>query len=119
MFGAGLDGRGDGGRVRAGGADGGDDLGAAVAGHSSALLGRHATGGADDQDGAEIVDVGEGRAGDDQVAEGGEQAVAVVVGKARPRVDAACARPGKCVGLTIAPALSSVPSMPSVSPASA
>src|SRR3546814_15962736 len=41
-----------------------------------------------DQDGAEVVDVGEGGAGDNQVAEPGEKAVAVVVRQQRLGVEA-------------------------------
>jgi hypothetical protein len=73
-----------------------------------------------DQDGAEVVDVGARRAGEDEVAERGEEAVAVVVGQERARrrrPKRRGARQG--VGASIAPALSSVPSMPSVSPARA
>ena len=42
---------------------------------------------AGDQDGAEIVDVGQGRSGDDLVAQRLEEAVAVVVGEARAWVE--------------------------------
>ena len=81
--------------ARAGGADGGDDLGAQSRGMVRPW--RHATGRAGDQDGAEIVDVGEGRSAIISLAQSVEQAVAVVVGKARARVDAECARLGQGV----------------------
>jgi len=40
-----------------------------------------------DQDRTKIVDVGHRRAGDDEVAEGGEDGIGVVVVEARPRVE--------------------------------
>ena len=101
-------------------AERGDDLGAALTAHVLFLLARwrpwrrH-------QDGAEIVDIGQGRPGHDEIAERREKAVAVIVGqrlradRCRPR----CGPRDACPGYTIAPALSSVPSMPSVSQASA
>ena len=51
-----------------------------------------------DEDGAEIVYVGQGRSGDDLVAESFEEAVAVIVGKARLGVDPSLGCAGQCVG---------------------
>jgi hypothetical protein len=45
--------------------------------------------GCEDQDGAEVVDVGQGRAGDELAAERREEAVPVVVGQACLSVDLA------------------------------
>jgi hypothetical protein len=67
----------------------------------------------------EVVDVGEGRPRHHQVAEGAEEAVGVVCRRAwraaRARAPRARAR---VLGVTKAPAFSSLPSMPSVSAAS-
>ena len=80
-------------------AEGGDDLGVAVTAHvyvaacTAALSWR-----SEDEDGAEVVDVGQGRAGDDLVAQRLEEAVAVVVGQARLGVDPARGGAGQGVG---------------------
>ena len=72
------------------------------------------------QDGAEVVDVGAGRAGHEQVADGVEGGPGVVAGEQRAWVDAGGAACGLAVPPSAkAPALSSEPSMPSVSAASA
>ena len=73
-----------------------------------------------DQDGAEIVDVGQRRPGDDRVAERLEEAVAVVGVQARARRRCPAPRRARaCRARRCAPAISSAPSTPSVSPASA
>src|SRR5207253_1324528 len=51
-----------------------------------------------DQDGADVVDVGERRAGDEQIAEGGEQRVAVVPVQQRAGIEAVRAGAGERVG---------------------
>ena len=73
-----------------------------------------------DQDGAEIVDIGQRRAGDDAVAQRLEEAVAVVGVERGARVDFLARGRGRgCRASACAPAISSMPSTPSVSPASA
>ena len=80
---------------------------------------RRGPGGSTNQECPEVVDVGEGRPGNDEVAERREEAVGVVAVEHRPRRQAQRrgARAG-CSGETKAPAFSSLPSMPSVSAAS-
>ena len=55
-----------------------------------------------DQDSAEIIDVGQGRAGDDRVAERREEAVAVVVGERSRGLDPRAAARASVSGTTIA-----------------
>ena len=73
----------------------------------------------EDQQRAEVVDVGEGRPGHDQVAERLEEVVGVVaVEQVAARSGPAARARASVSGVTMAPALSSMPSMPSVSAAS-
>ena len=62
-------------------AEGGDDLGVAMTAHVMSRPARPPSFGSGDEDGAEVVDVGQGWPGDDLVAERLEEAVAVVVGE--------------------------------------
>src|SRR4051812_39233039 len=70
----------DGIRARARWPEGGDDFRVSLTAHASSGDSRRLlwTG---DQDRAEVVDVGEGRADDDLVADGLEEAVPIVVGE--------------------------------------
>ena len=69
-----------------------------------------------DQHGAEVVDVREGGAGLQKIAQGCEEGIGVVVGEHRLGIELCYSRTGERVGCD---ALSSEPSMPSVSAASA
>src|SRR6185369_14980926 len=50
------------------------------------------------QDGAKVVDVGQGRTGDDRISQRLEEAVAVVIGERCARYDAECAGPRQRIG---------------------
>ena len=70
------------------------------------------------KDGAEIVHIGEGWPGHHQISNRRKEAVAIIVGEPCLRRYAVAAR-ARLSGPMSAPALSSVPSIPSVSPANA
>ena len=72
----------------AGRPEGGEDLRHALASHAGALH----------ENGAKIVDVGERRTRDHEIADGGEESVAVVVGQHGLAVQAPGARAGEAVG---------------------
>jgi hypothetical protein len=54
--------------------------------------------GTGDENGSEIVDVGQSRTGNDLIAESLEEGVTVVVGQSRPGIDSARECAGKAVG---------------------
>ena len=118
--GAGLEQRADGLAVGAGRAERGDDLGVAMATHGRCAGSGRLPRLGGDQDGAEVVDVGQRRAGDDLSRPAPRRSRGRRCRRAAPcALDALRPGAGERVGREIAPAISSAPSMPSVSAASA